>query len=244
MSPLQYCRSLICLILAPILTLIVSILALADLLLVRKSTFKAQTFPRFWGRAICTLAGVKVVVSGIENLDPQQTYIFAGNHCSQFDIFAFQGYFPHDFRWIAKKELFDIPIFGHAMDKVGYIPINRSHGREAMRSLDQAAKRIAGGSSVLIFPEGTRSSDGCLQEFKTGTVLLAIKAGVPVVPIGFGGTYNILPKDSLLPQSGQATIYIGRPIPTANFNSKDKQKLAQSLQIEVANLLAKEPTIK
>jgi 1-acyl-sn-glycerol-3-phosphate acyltransferase len=237
MPVLQTLRGVLTLALAPPLTFLVSSLALVDLLLVRKSEIKAQVFPRYWGRILCWLAGVRVRIEGEGNIDPANTYIFAGNHCSQYDIFAFQGYFPHDFRWIAKKELFSIPVFGQAMHRVGYIPIDRSHGRQAMKSLDQAAGRIAAGSSVLIFPEGTRSSDGMLNEFKTGAILLAIKAKVPIVPIGFNGSYEVLPKGTYLPKAGEIIIRIGAPLATGSDKAIDKQALARDLHGAVRSLL-------
>ncbi len=237
MHPMQTIRGAFTLAVAPLLTFLVSAISLIDLLFFRKSEVKAQAFPRWWGRLLCRLAGVRVEVVGFANIDPDKTYIFAGNHCSQFDIFSFQGYFPHDFRWIAKKELFRIPIFGQAMHRVGYIPIDRSHGRKALKSLDEAARRIAAGSSVLIFPEGTRSADGRLHEFKTGAVVLAIKAGVPIVPLGFSGSYAVLPKGRLLPDKGLITIRIGRPIPTEHYKIADKQALAHDLHEAVGLLL-------
>ncbi len=234
---IQSLRSVLTLLLAPFLTLFVSAFSLADMLWIRKSELKVQAFPRGWGRILCRLPGVRVRVEGIEHIDPQTTYIFAANHCSQYDIFAFQGYFPYDFRWIAKKELFRIPLFGQAMRQIGYIPIDRSRGREAFKSLEQAAKRIAGGNSVLIFPEGTRSADGRLGEFKTGAILLAIKAGVPIVPLGFNGSYEILPKGRFLPRSGEICIRIGRPLPTAHYRPADKHDLARILYKAVENEL-------
>jgi len=237
MSPVHLIRGVCTLVIAPFLTFSVSALALMDLLLGRKSEIKAQAFPRFWGRTLCALAGVRVRVEGMEHIDPDKTYIFAGNHLSQYDIFSFQGYFSHDFRWIAKKELFEIPVFGQAMHRVGYIAIDRSHGRQAIKSLDKAAQRIAAGSSVLIFPEGTRSPDGHLKEFKAGAVLLAIKAGVPIVPLGFNGSYEVLPKGKLLPRPGEIIIRLGEPIATDQFKSSDKQALAGELQQAVAKVL-------
>ena len=241
LSPLGFLRSCCTLLLAPLLTLIVSAASLVDMFWIRKSEVKAQVFPRWWGRMLCRLAGVRVRIEGISNINQEQTYIFAGNHCSQYDIFSFQGYFPHDFRWIAKKELFRIPLFGQAMRRVGYIAVDRSHGRQAMKSLDEAAKRIAAGSSVLIFPEGTRSGDGSLQEFKTGAVLLAIKAGVPIVPLGFVGSRAVLPKGALLPRGGEIVIRIGTPMATDHYKTADKQLLAQALHDAVADLLKEPP---
>ncbi len=139
MAPLQTIRGMLTLALTPILTFFVSAFSLIDLLWGRRSQTKAQIFPRYWGRILCRLAGVRVTVEGLDNIDPQQTYIFVGNHCSQYDIFSFQGYFSHNFRWIAKKELFSIPVLGQAMHRIGYIPIDRSHGRQALKSLDEAA---------------------------------------------------------------------------------------------------------
>ena len=237
MSPLQTLRGIATLILAPFLTFFVSLFALIDMLWLRRCEWKAQQFPRWWGKAICQLANVRVRIEGLDKIEPQQTYIFAGNHASQFDIFAFQGYFPYDFRWIAKKELFRLPVFGQVMHQVGYIPIDRSHGRQAMKSLDDAAAKIAAGKSVLIFPEGTRSDDGCLQEFKAGAILLAIKAGVPIVPMGFNGSYQVLPKGKLLANGGEIVLRIGSPISTQGFKAKDKQQLALDLHHAVANLL-------
>lgn len=234
---LQFLRGLLTLSLAPLLTFFVSLFALIDMLWVRRCEWKAQQFPRWWGRTICRLVKVRVRLEGLEHIDPGQTYIFAGNHASQFDIFAFQGYFPYDFRWIAKKELFALPVFGQAMHRVGYIAVDRSHGRQAVKSLDDAAARIAAGKSVLIFPEGTRSADGRLQEFKAGAILLAIKAGVPIVPVGFNGSHAVLPKGKLLARAGEIVLRIGRPIPTQGFSAKDKHRLAEDLHRAVAELL-------
>ena len=237
MSPSQYVRAAVTLGLAPPLTIILSTLTLLDVTLFRKDKNKALIFPRLWGRMLCKLVGAEVKVEGLEKISPDQTYIFVGNHSSQFDIFSFQGYYPYDFRWIAKKELFNIPLFGKTMKKVGYISIDRSKGRQAMKSLDKAAKQIASGNSVLIFPEGTRTPNGKLQDFKTGAILLAIKSGVQVVPIGFNGTYSILPRKKVLANSGKIIIRIGNPMPTDHYTSKDKQALALSLHGAVQELL-------
>ncbi|HBI14278.1 MAG TPA: 1-acyl-sn-glycerol-3-phosphate acyltransferase [Desulfobulbaceae bacterium] len=237
MSPIPAARAVLLLILGPPLTLLFSTLAWIDLALVRHSQRKGQLFPTLWARSLCRIAGVRVRVLGTENLAADQTYIFMGNHVSQFDIFAFQGYSPHDFRWIVKKELFRIPVFGAAMRRAGLVPIDRSHGREAMRSLIAAAEHITSGTSVLIFPEGTRSLDGTLQPFKAGVITLAIKAGVPVVPVGFIGTYEVLPKGRLIATPGEVIIRIGKPISIDNYSMKDKHQLAEYLHDRVAELL-------
>ena len=236
MNPLQRIRSLIFIVAVPLVTAAVSVVALLDFRL-SANTPMGQAYPRLWARILTWIAGVRVRVEGMERLDPRATYVFAGNHTSQFDIYSFQAAFPHDFRWIAKQELFRIPIFGRAMRKVGFIAIDRSHGRKALKSLNLAAKRIADGASVLIFPEGTRSPDGRLRPFKAGAILLAIRSGVDVVPIGFNGASSVLPKGALLPRGGEIVIRIGQPIATTDYTTKDKQKLAAILHDRVAALL-------
>ncbi len=237
MSMIHYPRALLTVILALPLTMLASLGAWMAVVVLRWPSSRAMIFPRAWGRGICRLSGVRVTVEGAEHLLPEATYIFAGNHASQFDIFCFQGYFPHDFRWIAKKELFRIPIFGPAMRRVGSVAIDRGHGREAMKSLDQAARSIAAGTSVLIFPEGTRSPDGHLREFKTGAILLAMRAGVPIVPLAFIGTHAILPKGQKMPRPGRVIIRVGTPIDPNRYRSGQKQELASHLREQVATLL-------
>ena len=234
---MQFLRGLVALLTIPPLTAAVCLGAMADVRWFRKSKAKAQQFPRAWGRVLCRIANIRVRVEGGEDLDPAKPYIFIGNHCSMADIMAFSGYINHDYRWIAKKELFAIPIFGTGMRSVDFIPIDRSHGREAVQSLNNAAQRIAEGSSVILCPEGTRSVDGRLQSFKTGAVMLAIKAGVELVPVGFNGTHQALPKGKLLSRGGEVLLRLGSPLPTAGFKAKDKQELATLLQQRVAGLL-------
>ena len=241
MKVLHYPRALFVLILAPLLTLLTSLGALFAIFACRLSAEKVQALPQFWARIICWCAGVEVTVQGQENLDRTKTYIFAANHQSQFDIFALQGYLGFDFRWMAKKELFAIPIFGAGMRAAGYISVDRSRGRQAVQSLNEAAQRIADGTSVIIFPEGTRSRDGLLQPFKSGAMVLAIKAGVPIVPVAIIGTHHVLAKGKLLPQPGPVMIRLGRPIESSLFKPAEKQELASRLQQEVAALLDAAP---
>ncbi|MDA8164249.1 MAG: lysophospholipid acyltransferase family protein [Desulfobacteraceae bacterium] len=238
MRPLQLCRAALVLVVVPPLTLLISIAALVHLMVFRGSSTTVQALPRAWAKIILGIAGVTVRVEGAEKLNPRGTYIFAANHQSQLDILALQGWLGFDFRWLAKKELFQVPVWGAAMRRSGSIPVNRGQGRAALRSLDEAAQRIADGTSVAIFPEGTRTPDGRLQPFKGGAMVLAIKSGVPVVPVGIAGTFQVLPKGSLLVRrTGEAIIRLGEPIQTAGFSVKQKQELAERLQGEVARLL-------
>jgi len=237
MKIVHYLRALSVLIVTPTLTLLTCLGALFSIFVCRAAADKVQILPRTWARMICWCAGVKVTVVGQENLDGGKTYIFAANHQSQFDIFALQGYLGFDFRWMAKKELFAIPIFGAGMRAAGYISVDRSRGRQALQSLNEAAQQINDGTSVIIFPEGTRSVDGQLQAFKSGAMVLAIKAQVPIVPVAIVGTHEILAKGKLLSRPGRVMIRLGQPVDTTQFKLAEKQELASRLHQEVAKLL-------
>ncbi|MEW6427610.1 MAG: lysophospholipid acyltransferase family protein [Thermodesulfobacteriota bacterium] len=238
---LQYVRSAAMTAFIPLLTFLISLFALIGIVVFRLSPRRIQALPRLWGRIICRGVGVSVRILGLEKIVAGRPYIFAANHQSQFDIFALQGYFPYDFRWMAKMELFRVPVFGQAMRLAGYIPVNRASGREALQSLGEAAARIAAGTSVVIFPEGTRSPDGHLLPFKSGGMALAIKAGVPVVPVAISGTRAVLPKGRLLAAAGRVVIRLGDPIETGAYTMKQKGELAARLQEQVAALLAERP---
>jgi len=236
--PFTLLRAVAILLLTPLLTLLTSSVALVGMGLFRISSQKIQVLPRLWGKIIVGGSGVRVSIKGLDKLEKNRPYIFAANHQSQFDIFALQGYLEYDFRWMAKKELFSIPVFGPAMRMAGYIPVDRAHGRKALKSLEEAAKRIADGTAVIVFPEGTRSKDGRLQPFKSGAMILAIKAGVPLVPMAIAGSHAVLPKGALLAKPGKIVIRIGDPIDTKAYSLKQKTELAERLHETVARMLA------
>ncbi len=233
----SFLRGLFTVIFAVLITPISSLQALLYLLVFRTTEKTAQVAPRTWAKMILAVSGVKVRVEGLEKLDPSKSYIFTANHQSQFDIFCLQGYFNWDFRWLAKKELFAIPVFGRALRRSGNIPVDRASGRQALKSLAEAAERIKNGTSVVIFPEGTRSFDGKLQPFKMGGMVIAIKAGVGVVPMAICGTHQIMPKGKIIPRSGEVIIRLGDPVDASAYSQKEKNELAKTLQDKVASLL-------
>jgi 1-acyl-sn-glycerol-3-phosphate acyltransferase len=234
MKLLAFLRALFVIPFALLLTLLVSLATLFMTMVLRRDAASIQGLAAWWARCICRAAGVRVTVELAEELDPSRPYIFAANHQSQFDIFVLQGFLGVDFRWLAKKELFRVPIWGPAMRRAGYIAIDRSHGRKAMKSLVEAAEKIGAGTSVIIFPEGTRSRDGRMHDFKAGAMVLAIKAGVPIVPVAIRGTYEILPKGRLLMKPGRVRVCVGRPIETGGAMAKhDLARLAQSAVAEL-----------
>jgi 1-acyl-sn-glycerol-3-phosphate acyltransferase len=235
MKLLAFLRALFVIPFALLLTLLVGLATLFMTLVLNRDAASIQWLATWWASSICRAAGVAVAVEWAEKLDPGRPYIFAANHQSQFDIFVLQGFLGVDFRWLAKKELFAVPVWGPAMRRAGYIPIDRSRGRKALKSLAEAAEKIGAGTSVIIFPEGTRSRDGRLQEFKAGAMVLALKAGVPIVPVAIRGTHEILPKGRLLMKPGTVQVRVGRPIETDAAMAK--HDLARIAQAAVAELL-------
>ena len=189
---------------------------------------------RFWAWLLLQTTGVKVVVKGMEKLNVRNPYIFMSNHQSHFDILALTR-IPVQLRWVAKKELIKIPVFGWAVRASGHIFIDRSNRDKAFKSIEGAAERINKGISVVIFPEGTRSPDGHLQEFKKGGFVLAIKSRVPIVPVFIRGSREVLPKKSFQFRSGTITITIGDPIPTDSFTLDNKDQLIQAVRTSIQN---------
>jgi 1-acyl-sn-glycerol-3-phosphate acyltransferase len=192
---------------------------------------------RGWGRLSLRLAGIRLTAGGRENL-PAGAVIFMANHQSQYDIPALYAGIPGQFRWLAKAELFRIPLFGLAMRRAGYIPVNRSDRREALLSMDRAARLIAGGRSVVVFPEGTRSPDGRLLPLKKGGFMLALKSQVPIVPVAIHGTGRLLPKGSRLLRGGSVRVDILPPIPTAGLGTADRDRLMDEVHRALAAALA------
>jgi len=195
---------------------------------------------RFWSRIMLFTAGVKVQVQGLDNINPKEAYVFAANHQSQFDIFTLFGYLPTQFRWLAKKELFRIPIFGAAMKTAGYISIDRTNRKEAFKSIDLAATKVREGTSVVIFPEGTRSLDGKLQPFKKGGFHLAIKSKRPIVPVSISGAFSILPKKGFRVRPQLVRVYIGEPLPTKDITAQHRDWLISETRRRIQEKLPTE----
>lgn len=180
---------------------------------------------RVWAKSILLISGVQVTVNGTENIDPEKSYIYMSNHQSNYDIPVLLGYLKVQFRWLAKSELFKIPIFGPAMRKAGYISIDRSDRRSAFLSLKKAAAEIRKGVSVMIFPEGTRSRDGNISDFKKGGFVLAIDSTAPIVPVVIHGTWPIMARTGWLIRPGKVRVEILKPIETKTYSRKNKDLL-------------------
>lgn len=185
---------------------------------------------RIWARGILFVSRIKVTVNGLANIDPAQSYVYMSNHQSNFDIPILLAYLPVQFRWLAKAELFKIPIFGRAMRGAGYVKIDRFNQKSAFESINEAAGKMKNGVSIMIFPEGTRSRDGHIRPFKKGGFIMALDAGVPIVPIVLKGTWTIMDKSSLRINTGDAFLNIEAPIATTDYTRENKDDLIKSVR--------------
>ncbi|WP_321366427.1 lysophospholipid acyltransferase family protein [uncultured Desulfuromusa sp.] len=202
---------------------------------------KTHSFVRLWGRSCLFFAGLKTQIQGVENIPCGCPAIYVSNHQSNFDIPIIYAGLPIQFRWMAKQELFRVPFFGLAMKRSGIIAIDRSNRRTTMHSIIVAAQRIKEGTSVIIFPEGTRTPDGQLQKFKKGALLIATKAQVPVVPIAIHGSFQIQPKDRWMVKGGPLQIEILPPISTEGLKSSDLDTLTHKVHNQIAQSLQGAP---
>jgi 1-acyl-sn-glycerol-3-phosphate acyltransferase len=203
----------------------------------RSGEFMMKT-ARVWARSLLAIAGVRVKVEGLENLAPEASYVFASNHLSYMDTPVILTHIPADFRFMAKDGLFKIPLLGTHLGQAGHIPVPRHDPRAAVKTMALAADTIRRRNiSLLIFPEGGRSADGVLQAFKDGAAYIAIKAGVPVVPLGISGTREILAMHSATFHRGHVTLRIGEPIPTDGLTQHDRKSVTETARASVVGLL-------
>ena len=198
----------------------------------------AHRVARVWARTLLAVSFIRVRATGLEKLDPQGSYVFVSNHGSYMDIPAILSTLPHQFRFFAKTGLYKIPFLGWHLRRAGHLPVDRSNARNSLRSMSDGARIISQRRiSVLLFPEGGRTASG-LRVFKEGAAYIAIKAGVPVVPMAIVGMRDLLPMGSIHIHSGRVTVRIGDPIDTSGLKLANRVDLTERLHNEVARLLA------
>lgn len=192
--------------------------------------------PRWWSAAVLWAVGIKVRVHGLDKLKPEEPHIFASNHVSWFDVPALAKVLPR-YKFVAKAELFKVPIFGGGMRAVGMIEIQRENRKAAFGAYEVAAERIRAGSSVIVFPEGTRGHEYALRPFKKGPFVLAIAAGVPIVPIIVHGTIEIMPKGSLWAHPGTIDVHLLEPVSTTGVDYDHREALMQTVRTRMADAM-------
>ena len=221
------------------IVLVTAVLGTAGMLscLVVPSGNAVLPLARFWARILLWICRVKLVVEGAQRIQPPGPYLFLSNHQSQFDILAVVLAIPLQFRILAKKELFYIPVFGWVLKLSGFVGIDRSNREKAIQSLERAADKLRAGTSLLIYAEGTRSPDGALLPFKKGGFVLAIQAGMPILPIVIQGSREILPKGSLTIRPGTIRLTFGDPIDPSRFTLEHKEMLMTEVRTAMESIL-------
>ena len=189
-------------------------------LLITRSSRVFHAYCRVWARSVLFVCGVNVHVRGVENLGKERSFVYVSNHANLFDIPAVIAAIPDQIRIVYKKELHWIPIFGWGLKFGSYIDVDRGRSRKAQQSLEEAIGKIQSGESVLLFAEGTRTLDGQLQPFKRGAFHIAVRSGVPVVPLTINGSYKILPKHSIAIIPGEVELILEKPIYLAGKQGK------------------------
>ena len=197
----------------------------------------SRVFGKSWARINSWFTPMMVSVHGREHIDPHQSYVIVCNHQSQYDIFVLYGWLGIDFKWIMKQELRNIPVIGVACDKLGHIYVDRSNREAALAAIETAKSRLIDGTSVLFFPEGTRSRDGRLKKFKRGAFHLALDLQLPLLPITINGTREILPSDTLDLFPGRATMTIHEPIPIEGCGREQIMALSEQVRQKIEAVL-------
>lgn len=193
-------------------------------------------FARLWSWMILKTAMCPLTLEGRENLDLAHAAIYASNHQSALDIPALYVGLHFQFRIMAKKELFRYPFMGWHLKRSGQIPIERENARSSLKSLMRASEAVRSGTPLLVFPEGGRSPDGQIKPFLGGAFYVAIKGGVPIVPMALVGTYEALPMNSYVIRPHPVRLIIGKPIPTEGMNPRDMDTLAAKVQKAIEDL--------
>jgi len=218
------------LVLTPLLAPVVSILSIGD-------PRRGDPIIRFWARSILRAAAVKVESQGLDKL-PAGTCVLVSNHQSNFDVLVILDQIQKHVRFVAKTELYRIPLFAMALRAAGNIQVDRSGGQGDREKIQQAISAVQRRVSILFFAEGTRSLSGELKPFKKGAAILALQAQVPLVPIAVAGAREILPKKSLWIRGGRrALLRIGTPLPTTGLGIEDRDRLTQAAQQQVQAML-------
>ncbi len=229
---------------APLIILATIVFGLVSLIIsVFESTGRKQiAVARAWARCLLLVSGVKVKIEGLEKIALDGSYVFVSNHLSYMDTPVVLANIPVQFRFLAKRGLFQIPLLGTHLARAGHIPVPRDDARAAVKTMSTAAQVIRErGISLLIFPEGGRTHDGKLADFKEGAAYIAIRAGVALVPVALQGTREVLPYGSGHVRGGQVTMRIGEPIPTSQLQLRDRERVTGELRSRIVSLLDEQP---
>jgi 1-acyl-sn-glycerol-3-phosphate acyltransferase len=195
-------------------------------------------FARGWARTVLAVAGVRVRVLHRERLDRDRSFVIVANHESFCDILVLLANLPMQVRFLAKRSVFRVPVLGWSIAAAGFVPVDREDRSRGTETVDAALRRLSGGRSVVVFPEETRTRNGELLPFKRGAAHLALRSGLPILPVGLAGTFRVLKRGSLLITPGTVAMSVGEPIEVAGHTLKDREAITRTTRQEVAALRA------
>jgi 1-acyl-sn-glycerol-3-phosphate acyltransferase len=205
---------------------------------VRSTSPFIDRFSRLWARSLVSAAGIDLHVENVERVDPNARYVIVANHYSYLDIPCLLAAIPQPIRFMAKASLFQIPVFGWALGRAGFIPIDRQNRRTAVKSFDLAADRIRKGNTIVIFPEEGRSRQREMKDFQRGAFLLAIKSQKTILPIAIDSTFDIWPVGAFWKlKPGRVTLRVGTPIPTEKVSVREKDRLLTESRDQIQTML-------
>ena len=195
-------------------------------------------FARGWARTLLAVAGVSVRVLHGDRLEPGRSFVVVANHESFCDILVLLANLPMQVRFLAKRSVFRVPVLGWSIAAAGFIPVDREDRSRGTETVVAALARLSGGRSVVIFPEETRTRTGDLLAFKRGAAHLALKSGLPILPVGLAGTFQVLRRGSLLISPGPAVMSVGNPIEVSGLEVRDRESMTRAARDAVIVLRA------
>lgn len=190
-----------------------------------------------WAPGMLAIGGMRCRVQGLDRVDWTQPFFIASNHQSYLDIILLFRVLPVNLHFVVKQELSGIPFLAWYIRAMGMIFVDRGSGKKAHTSVARAAKLVAGGKHVLIFPEGTRSKDGSVGRLKSGVLAIAAQGSIPVVPVAVEGPGKLLPPHTMRYRPGTLHVNVGKPVPTLDYTSDDRRRLANDVRTEIVALL-------
>lgn len=222
----------------PILIVATFLCAIFTIILVHwKDSAFVHGFQQLWSRLFFWLFFMNPEVTGAENLQPGQSYVFVANHSSMFDAWIVYGWLPVVFKWIMKASLRKVPFVGTACKAAGHIFIQRGASKQALKSLEEAKSRLVNGVSVVIFPEGTRSASGEVGPFKRGAFQIAFDVNLPVVPISLSGLHDVLPKNKwLVTPACKVKMKIGKPVDLNQYGEDHARAIEEIREMVIAGI--------
>jgi 1-acyl-sn-glycerol-3-phosphate acyltransferase len=232
-------RSVLAVLTVAVATLVLAPIVIVSRLLGVSEGSVPQWCMRTWARSICVVGGAKIVVHHPERMESHRGVVYASNHVSWFDVFAIASVLPR-YTFIAKAELRKIPLFGWGAESAGVVFLARENRKSAFESYRGAAQRVADGTSVVVFPEGTRGPEYALRPFKKGPFVLAIAAQAPVVPVLVYGAREMMPKGSFNIRSNTVHVHFLEPVETTGFDYERRHEVMRAVWDRMAACLREE----